>query len=225
MTFNEMIVLMELDWRKTAKTAAITAGLGIPAVFASRYSSPPIQNPSSSYVSQEPNTDIDSIERDAQPLTTTTPSYIPKKHNKLQPSTFSTPNSSQVNPSNIDIRKIIKIESRGNPNAESPVGAKGIMQIMPNTWDELVRKMGKSYTRADMNDPKKNEEVGTYYFNVEIPKLLKSAGLPVNTKTILAAYNWGVGNLKHSYKKHGEDWVKFAPKETKNYIIKYFMTG
>ena len=215
MTFNEMIILMELDWGKTARAAALTAGLGLPAALStSIHSNPNFRNTSLSSISEpkflEPSKPslTDKI-GNVNPLITTTPTYSTSK------------NEIPTN-SKIDINKIISIESHGRSNAVSNKGARGIMQIMPDTWNELVKKMGKSYATADINDPIKNKEVGTYYLNIEIPKLLKSANIPVNTKTILAAYNWGVGNLKNSWQKHGENWDKFAPLETKNYIYKYF---
>lgn len=36
----------------------------------------------------------------------------------------------------------------------------------------------------------------------------------------VAAYNWGVGNVKKAVKKYGEAWLSHAPTETKNYVGK-----
>ena len=121
----------------------------------------------------------------------------------------------------IDINKIIKIESSNNPNAVSPVGATGVMQIMPKTWNELVKKMGKNYSINDIKDRTKNIEVGSYYMNNEIPRLLNAYNIPDSVETRLAAYNWGIGALNQAYQNKGSDWLEDAPLETKNYIKKY----
>jgi soluble lytic murein transglycosylase len=35
-----------------------------------------------------------------------------------------------------------------------------------------------------------------------------------------AAYNWGPGNLDAAIKKYGNDWLRYAPQETRNYVQK-----
>jgi soluble lytic murein transglycosylase-like protein len=35
-----------------------------------------------------------------------------------------------------------------------------------------------------------------------------------------AAYNWGQGNLQKDIAKHGNDWLRYAPKETQAYVAK-----
>jgi len=57
--------------------------------------------------------------------------------------------------------------------------------------------------------------------NTNIPRMLSYFNIPDTIETRLAAYNWGIGNLKKSYAKHGNDWINYAPQETQNYISKY----
>src|SRR3546814_6022606 len=34
----------------------------------------------------------------------------------------------------------------------------------------------------------------------------------------LAAYNWGFGNVDNAIREHGDDWLSYAPAETRRYI-------
>jgi len=56
---------------------------------------------------------------------------------------------------------VIQIESEFDPNCVSPVGAVGLMQVMPATARGLRRKMGMR--RIDLYDPEQNVRVGTYF--------------------------------------------------------------
>lgn len=122
----------------------------------------------------------------------------------------------------INVEKIIKIESSGNPKAKSHKGARGLMQIMPKTWDEVVRNMGENwdYDRY-VENPEINKKVGSYYINTMIPKYLKSYRLPDTIETRLAAYNAGIKTVRNLYMKYSDNWKDHLPLETKNYIKKY----
>jgi len=115
----------------------------------------------------------------------------------------------------IDIDRLADIESSQNPKAVNPkTGARGLLQIMKPTWEEVTNKLGVNWSWDEAFDEEKNEEVGNYYINVEIPRLLKYFSIEDTIEHRLAAYNWGIGDLK----KYG---LKNAPEETKNYIQRY----
>ena len=97
------------------------------------------------------------------------------------------------------ISRMIKHESNFNPKAISPAGAKGLMQLMPDTATELGVR--------NVFDPEENLDAGVRY----ISQLLHKYDGDVNKA--LAAYNWGPGRVD----KHGIDNL---PTETRNYLQK-----
>ncbi len=85
---------------------------------------------------------------------------------------------------------VIFVESAGYNFAVSPVGARGLMQIMPVTGEELARRLGHPWHGADaLFDPILNLKLGTAYLR----QLLNH--YHGNVETALAAYNWGPGHI------------------------------
>ncbi|MCK5617074.1 transglycosylase SLT domain-containing protein, partial [Candidatus Pacearchaeota archaeon] len=64
----------------------------------------------------------------------------------------------------------VQQESSFNPEAVSEVGATGLMQIMPKTWERIVDELGVDWTFAEAKDPSKNVTVGTTY----VAKVMKA---------------------------------------------------
>jgi len=101
------------------------------------------------------------------------------------------------------IRAVIQAESSGDPNAVSPAGAQGLMQLMPDT----ARDMGVD----DPFDIRENILGGVKYLS----RLFDKYG---DWNKVLAAYNAGPGRVD----RYGAD-VPFP--ETQNYVskVKRFM--
>ncbi len=85
---------------------------------------------------------------------------------------------------NIDpllLHAIAHVESRHDPQAVSPAGALGLMQVMPTT----ARRFGVNDPERELHDPRVNLEVSSIY-------LKKLQGLFGNDlRLVLAAYNAG----------------------------------
>ena len=102
------------------------------------------------------------------------------------------------------IRKVMRIESRGDPIAASRKGAIGLMQIMPQTYAELRERYGLG---DDPYDPRDNIMAGSAYLR----ELLDRYG-PTG---FLAAYNAGPGRFEE-YLTTG----RALPDETVQYVRK-----
>ena len=60
---------------------------------------------------------------------------------------------------------VIKCESGFDPNAVSKSGAKGLMQIMPETFSWLCSLSGVQYDQEMISDPDANIRMGVYYLS------------------------------------------------------------
>ena len=87
------------------------------------------------------------------------------------------------------VMAVIHVESSGRPRAVSPVGARGLMQIMPPTGKELADRNGIPWEGPDtLLDPIVNVKLGVAY-------LRKLTDRYQDVSTALAAYNWGPGRI------------------------------
>ena len=132
---------------------------------------------------------------------------------KYEPIVMQKAQAYQVNPSLVN--GIIHVESRFKPTAESPVGAKGMMQFMPATWSDMTQRLNVS---GDPFDPIANIEAGSYYIGRLIKAFEDGSSDPRNLYKAIGSYNWGIGNVKKAVDKHGDDWLSHAPSETQRYV-------
>ena len=102
-------------------------------------------------------------------------------------------------------------ESSMDPLARSPVGAQGLMQFMPATWQEWNNRLSPEI----LLDPFNAEHsiwLGTSY----MAYLLGRFG---RLDMARAAYNWGLGNVtKHIEANGGELVSSKLPAETSDYL-------
>lgn len=114
---------------------------------------------------------------------------------------------------------VIKTESNFDPEAESPVGALGLMQIMPVSFDWICELYGDDHEAGtvfeDMKDPKTNIEYGTHMLSI----LIDMYG---DEETAVCAYNGGIGNVNSwlenkNYSSDGKTLDVVPYEETDNY--------
>lgn len=116
---------------------------------------------------------------------------------------------------------IIRTESTFNSEAQSPVGAIGLMQLMPATAHEIGSKHGITFNTSYLLNPELNIKLGNLYYST-IRQMLD--GMDVSA---VAAYNGGIGAVtkwksKLKYKDTDEFVEQIPYEETKNYVEKVF---
>jgi soluble lytic murein transglycosylase len=119
------------------------------------------------------------------------------------------------------IAAVIYAESKFNPR-DSSTGAKGLMQIQPDTARFIARRSGGTqFTVADLSDPQTNISYGTYYLRYLLDRYDGNATLA------LAAYNGGETNVDAWVRRAGrgragfrEADIPFA--ETRAYVERVF---
>lgn len=133
----------------------------------------------------------------------------------------------QAAQNNVDpylVASIIKTESNFTSEAESSVGARGIMQIMPETGVWAAKMMNlKGFKPSDLYETETNIRIGCWYLNNLNQEFMG------NKILVVAAYNGGRGNVKEWLVKQqwsGEhatvDQIPFE--ETRNYVKKVLKT-
>jgi len=129
-------------------------------------------------------------------------------------------------PATVDVALILGLsrqESEFNVRAVSRAGARGLMQLMPETARQTARKAGLPYrTSWLLNDPVYNLEVGSAH----LAQLLERFG--GSYIMTIAAYNAGAGRVDRWINEYGDprrndvdpiDWIELIPfNETRNYV-------
>lgn len=105
------------------------------------------------------------------------------------------------------VKAVIAAESGFNPQAVSPKGAIGLMQVIPDTGARYgVTGDARRTAAQKLADPKTNITTGVRYLS-DLLRMFSG-----NLELVLAAYNAGEGAVQ----KHGNDIPPYA--ETQNYV-------
>lgn len=114
---------------------------------------------------------------------------------------------------------VIRTESGFRAEVESSVGARGLMQIMPETfeWLQTLSKGEVTYSADDLYDPQVNIEYGVYYLKYLIDHY------DGNELLAVAAYNGGLANVDswlsdERYSSDGLTLTDIPYNETSQYV-------
>ncbi len=119
---------------------------------------------------------------------------------------------------------LMRQESSFDSTAISPVGARGLMQLMPGTAGAVARKLGlaPSLPAALVQDPGYNMLLGTSYLRDLLDQFGGAAPLAI------ASYNAGPSRVSEWLVSNGDprgfgvdivDWIELIPfSETRNYV-------
>lgn len=100
-------------------------------------------------------------------------------------------------------------ESGGNPNAVSPKGARGLMQVMPAT----ARDPGFGL-RPSNGTPVDDVRLGREY------RATMERRYGGDLAKMWSAYNAGPGATDNLISRYGDRWLDYAPRETREYVRK-----
>jgi soluble lytic murein transglycosylase-like protein len=116
------------------------------------------------------------------------------------------------------IAGIIRQESAFDPRATSPVGARGLMQLMPDTAREMSRTLKVPYAPDRLYDPATSVRLGAAYFR----EMLDAFG--GNVELALASYNGGPNRIQRLWTQSGphprlDDFLETLNlDESRNYV-------
>jgi soluble lytic murein transglycosylase len=116
------------------------------------------------------------------------------------------------------VTALMREESGFAPRIISPAGAKGLMQLMPQTAEQTVRgRSARAVPTAPLEDPEVNIRVGTMH----LADLLRDYG--GSLRLSLAAYNAGAAQVRRWQERYGfadeEEFTEDIPyTETRNYV-------
>lgn len=91
-------------------------------------------------------------------------------------------------------------ESALHPKAVSSVGAMGLGQFMPKTWEQMERELG---WYASPFSTSHNIQASTYYMSTLIAQFKKDRPYADKYNLALASYNAGLGNILIAQRKGG----------------------
>ncbi len=116
------------------------------------------------------------------------------------------------------VAAMIFCESSFRPDAVSHAGAKGLMQLTPDTYDWVAWRMGETLDESSITDPLTNINCGCYLMRFLLDKF-------ECTETALAGYNAGYGAVggwlnDKNYSDDGVHLKDIPYPETKKYVEK-----
>ncbi|HLO83466.1 MAG TPA: transglycosylase SLT domain-containing protein [Nostocaceae cyanobacterium] len=125
----------------------------------------------------------------------------------------------QLNP--LLVTALMRQESRFEAKIKSPVGATGLMQVMPDTGKWIAPQINVDFKTISLENPNDNIMLGTWYLDHTHQQYGN------NSLLAIASYNAGPGNvakwLQTIPKEDPDEFVEDIPfEETRNYVRQVF---
>jgi soluble lytic murein transglycosylase len=117
---------------------------------------------------------------------------------------------------------VMRQESRFIIPARSPVGAQGLMQVMPKTGKWVAKQLGMYYHPGLLRDPATNVEIGTGYMRILLDELEEDYVLAA------AGYNAGPGRARRwrgGQSLEGAVYAETIPFEETREYVKHVMAN
>ena len=115
------------------------------------------------------------------------------------------------------IYAVIDVESSFRSDVVSKAGAIGLMQIMPETFNDMLLKTGENLSENDLFVPDVNIKYGIIYLRYLYDYFN-------NWDLVIVSYNAGIGNVKNWIQNpdfyDGNQFLKIPFKETSGYFNK-----
>ena len=130
--------------------------------------------------------------------------------------------SKENNLSDSFVYAVIKCESGFESDVVSSVGARGLMQIMPDTFSWIHGRLKDGAEYDDMFEPEKNIRYGCHLYGYLIEKYSSE-------ELAIAAYHAGPGNvdkwlLNEEYSEDGKSLSHIPFPSTRKYVTKVLET-
>ncbi len=121
------------------------------------------------------------------------------------------------------VAALIYVESKFKPDAESRRGARGLMQLMPETASWVIEQKGLNHQVDDLYDPEVNIKLGIWYLAFLFREFNGDRVL------VLAAYNAGWPKVKEwlasgAWEGKVNDLHRIPYLETRRYVTKIMRT-
>lgn len=120
------------------------------------------------------------------------------------------------------VAAVVREESSFDPRARSRTGARGLMQLMPETARPLARARGRSVEDGALDEPAINLEMGSAYMSGLVKEF-------VDLRVAVAAYNAGPRRVREWWAVRRSDdvevWVEQIPfNETRGFVKRVMLS-
>jgi soluble lytic murein transglycosylase len=120
------------------------------------------------------------------------------------------------------VAAVVREESSFDPRARSRTGARGLMQLMPDTARPLARARGRSVEDGALDEPAVNLEIGSVYMSGLVKEF-------VDPRLAVAAYNAGPRRVREWWAARRSDdieaWIEHIPfNETRGFVKRVMLS-